>query len=543
MMVSHQVEELAAEAGVQVKRRFSIVWIVPLVALLIGGWLAFKAISEKGPTITITFSNAEGMEAGKTKIKYKDVEVGQVEKIELSQSISHVIVTAKLVKGGEQYLTDKTKFWVVRARVHGGSVSGLTTLLSGAYIGVDPCQDGKPTRTFKGLDAQPVVTLGQPGRHFRLNADALGSLDIGAPVYYRQIQVGQVVGYKLGQGGRGVDIQIFIEAPHHKQVKENTRFWNASGIDVTLNAQGLKVDVQSLISVISGGIAFDQPKDSPPGDEAKDEAAFHLYQDRASTNEKSFSIRNYYLMLFNQSVRGLYIGAPVELYGIKVGEVIDLNLEFDVTNKQFLVPVLIAVEPERIRVVNQKDGNGDMRKTPYVFLKEMVEQRGLRAQLQNGNLLTGQLMVNLDFYPDLPKKTLYFKGKYPVVPTIPGTFQQLQESVVKLIGNLEKVPFREIGAEVRLVLQETQNTLKQIRGLAEKLTQDTAPQAKATLMDLQKVLLEMQKTLNQDSPLNYNAKKTLEELTRTLRTVRELAETLDKRPQSIIFGKEKEKHE
>lgn len=533
----------AAEAVIQSKRRFSIVWIVPLVALAIGSWLAFKAISEKGPTITITFSSADGLEAGKTKIKFKDVEIGQVESIALTEDASKVVATAKMIKGSEPYLTDQTKFWVVRPRISGGSVSGLGTMLSGAYIGIDSNRTGSPAHAFTGLEVPPVVTIGQPGRHFTLQADTLGSLDIGSPVYYRQIQVGQVVSYSFDQNGKAVNIKIFIEAPHHTRVTENTRFWNASGFDVSLNAQGLKVDTQSMISILSGGIAFDVPKESVPGEEAKENTIFFLYADRNATQEKMYTVRNYWMLLFDESVRGLSIGAPVELYGIKLGEVVDLSLEFDVEKKKFQVPVVIAMEPERISSAKKEEALKIAKNDPESFMKVLVEQQGLRAQLQSANLLTGQLMVNLVFVPDAPKATLSRHGEHRVVPTIPGSFERLQEGLSKIIANLEKVKFDQISGDLQQVLQDASVTLKQFGVLAKKLDTETAPKMQATIAELQKTLIELQRSIGKDSPLNYNARNTLEELAQALRSIRELADTLESRPQSIIFGKEKEVHE
>ena len=552
----NQAAQQAATARTQNKRAFSIIWAVPIVALLIGGWLAFKAYSEKGPTITVTFVSGEGLEAGKTKIKYRDVEVGEIERITLSEDISRVVVIAKLVKGSEKYLTDKTKFWVVRARIRGGSVSGLGTVLSGAYISIDPDKTGKATRTFTGLEVPPVITLGQPGRHFRLNTDNLGSLDIGAPVYYRQIQVGQVVGYGFGAEGKEVDIQLFIEAPYHAWVTENTRFWNASGIDVSLNAQGLKVNTQSMVSIVSGGIAFDVPNGTQPGKEAEDNTVFSLYPDRASIQEKIYTVRRSWMLLFDQSVRGLSVGAPVELHGIQIGEVVSLDLEYDAAMKNFYVPVVIAIEPERIRVSNGNDPMLPTADKSESMLKWLVEERGLRAQLKTGNLLTGQLMVNLEFHPAEPKVQLAHRNGYPLVPTMPGSLEQLQESLTKITSRLEKVPFDEIGAELQLALQEARATLKQIGGFAGTLTNETAPELQTTLVklqqsletlqgtvgvELQKTLVELQKSVGKDSPLNYNAQKTLEELSLTLRSLRELTSTLEQQPQSIVFGKEKEK--
>ena len=268
-MNEQQIEETgasgAAQAVVKPKKSVSIVWIVPLVAILIGGWLVYKAITEKGPTITITFQNAEGLEAGKTKIKFKDVEVGQVEDIHLSPDLSQVIVTAQLTRDAKEYLTENTRFWVVRARIAGGGVSGLGTLFSGAYIGMDPGKPGKTARSFKGLDTQPIVTTDLPGRHFVLKAERLGSLDVGKPVYFRQIKVGQVVAYEMEKDGQDVDIKIFIHAPHHERIRENTRFWNAGGLDVSVDAGGIKVNTESFVAIMIGGIAFENPKNSDPG--------------------------------------------------------------------------------------------------------------------------------------------------------------------------------------------------------------------------------------------------------------------------------------
>ena len=568
MTEQQQSEQEIARAEIKTRPALSFVWIVPLVALIIGGWLAYKAISEKGPTITITFHTAEDLEAGKTKIKYKDVDIGQVEKITLSEDISKVVVTAKLVKGAETYLTDKTQFWVVRARVQGGSVTGLGTLLSGAYIGVNPSKEGMPTLAYTGLEVPPVVTVGLPGRHFMLKADTLGSLDIGAPVYYRQIEVGQVVSYGYGEDGQDVNIRVFINAPYDKQVTRNTRFWNASGIDVTLNAEGLKINTESMVAVATGGIAFDLPKDVVRGEEAADGAVFRLYADKASIQEKTYTIRNQWLLVFEQSVRGLNVGAPVEFYGIKVGEVIDLNLDFDAETERFFVPVIIAVEPERIRVVNKKEIQTDEQEYREGLLRQLVEQQGLRAQLRSANLLTGALAVNLAFFPDSPKSSLVYRDNIPMVPTIPGSFDRLQESMVKIIGNLEKVPFDKIGSDISLLMEdlrsvmgqaggligkiddsvlplldEAQKTLTDFHGLIGALDAETLPQAEATFVELQNTLTELQQSIGVESPLQYQARKTLKELVLTLRAVTDLMNTLEDRPESVIFGKGKSSHE
>ena len=535
--MSEPATDRAATATVRTRRGPSLVWIVPIVALLIGAWLGIKAMREQGPTITITFASAEGLEAGKTRIRYRDVEVGQVESIGLAND--RVVVTAKLIKETEPYLTDQTRFWVVRPRFRGGSVSGLGTVLSGAYIGVDAGRSGQPKKEFTGLEVPPVVTVGQPGRHFHLTAESLGSLDIGAPVYFRQIQVGQVVGYGFAADGRTVDVQIFVEAPHHTRVTENTRFWNASGIEVSLDAQGLKVDTQSLVSILSGGIAFDLPREGEePGGEAAENATYRLYANRADTQEQRYTVRTHWLLLFDESVRGLSKGAPVELFGIKVGEVVDLSLEFDTASKRFQVPVLVAIEPERIRAANREKALQQIKHDPTTFMKVLVEERGLRAQLQSGNLLTGQLMINLVFVPDAPRVTLAERDGHRVVPTVPGQFQRLQESLTRIVARIEQVPFDRIGTELQGTLTGARQTLQATTALAGRLDRETAPQLEATLARLERTLAELQATAGRNAPLPQQAERALEELSQTLRSLRDLTDTLESRPQSLIFGKE-----
>lgn len=527
----------AATARVKPGHGFSIVWIVPLVALLIGGWLAFKAISEKGPTIKIAFASAEGLEAGKTRIKYKDVEIGKVDEIRLSDDLSTVVVTAELVRESEKFLTDKTRFWVVRARVSGGTVTGLSTVLSGVYIGVDPSRDGTPTREFTGLDVPPVVTTDQPGRHFWVRADRLGSLDVGAPVYYRQIQVGQVVSYGFSPDGEAVDIQLFVEAPHHTKVTENTRFWNTSGIHVDLTADGLKITTESLITIITGGLAFDLPDGLPPGKEAEPDAVFRLYPDHASTQEKSYTIRRYWMLYFDQSVRGLSVGAPVELYGIKIGEVVGLELAYDTGKHDFRVPVKVVIEPERISGIGTATAQKAAAENSEAIVRMLVEERGMRAQLKNRNLLTGQMLIDLAFHRDAKKARLTHVEGYPVIPTIPGSLEQLQESLTRIATRLEKVPFEQIGNELSETLKDTRIMVRQAGDLAGTLNSETAPQFKATLDELQKTLTELQGMLGKDSRLNYTTRKSFEELTLTLRSLRELADSLERRPESVLFGK------
>ncbi|MBI5593889.1 MAG: MCE family protein [Deltaproteobacteria bacterium] len=534
------------------KRRLSLVWLVPVVAALIGGWLIYKTLSEKGPEVTIIFKTAEGLEAGKTKIKFKDVEVGQVTELSLTEDFSQVSVKAQFVKGAEAYLTENTRFWVVRARVAAYGVSGLGTLLSGAYIDIDPGKPGKPELKFNGLEEPPIFTTVDPGRVFTLKADRKGSIDIGAPVYYRQITVGKVIAYHLDPEGPSILFKIFINAPYHQYVHENTRFWNASGFDMKLDTQGIRIQTESFVSLMVGGIAFDIPNNyESPGEAAKEEAVFTLYANRDAAEKIDYAEKKLFLLNFDTSVRGLSPGAPVEFRGIQIGEVINLKLEYDAIKKSFEIPVLIVIEAGRL---NLKDNKAP--KEPEKVIDYLVA-KGFRAQLKTGNLVTGQQYVSLDFFPNAAPMHITYQGEYPVIPTLPTQIEEIASKVGQFIAKLDKLPIDQIGNDLKDTLQGARritnspeigealhslNTaVKEIQMLTASLRTGTAPELNAVLKQAKLSLATSKAVLETDSPLQYRMKETLEELSDAARSLRVLVEYLESHPESIVTGKGSEK--
>lgn len=551
----------APVAQVRTGRSFSIIWVVPFIALMIGGWLAYKAMSEKGPTITITFENADGLEAGKTAIKFKDVEIGKVTKIELLKNLQGVVVTAEMRRDSETYLTDKTQFWVVRARVAAGEVTGLGTLFSGAYIGCNPSLEGRGRRSFTGLEQPPVLTEGLPGRHFILQSGSLGSLDLGSPVYYRGIKVGQVVKYDFDEEVESVHIKVFINAPFHEKVRDTTKFWIASGFDVKMDATGVKVDTQSLVSILMGGIAFDTAPEVKATGQAKENGQFPLFENRESSKEESYAVKRYYLLYFNQSVRGLSPGAPVEIKGIKIGEVVKIELQFDGKTLDFKIPVLVKIEPARINelvteegtiirgdemdgdILDDSQGNGIDRQT------QLLVDKGLRAQLKTGNMLTGQLFVDLDFYPDTVPEKLAIKKGYQVLPTMPTPFAQIVDRADNLLKHIEEVQFGRIGKDVDIALRELSALLVELKSVSKSINSETLPRVNnetiprinASLEELNATMKGISGTLGPDSALNYNSGKIMEEFSMAIRSLRSLLDYLERDPQALILGKEEEK--
>jgi paraquat-inducible protein B len=551
------------EARVEVRRRISIVWIIPLVAAVIGGTLAYKAITERGPTITIAFKTAEGLEAGKTRIKYKDVELGRVESISLSDDLSRVVVTASLSRQTERYLNTNTRFWVVRARIAAGEVYGLGTLFSGVYIAMEPGPDGDPRRDFVGLERPPVVTADFPGRRFRLRADRLGSLDIGAPVYYRQIRVGQVDSYDLEPDGLAVNIGIFIEAPYHRHVYRNTRFWNAGGLDLRLDPSGLRLNTPSLASLLIGGIAFDTPVDLEPGEPASEGDVFQVYNSFEDSRQKTYAIKDRYLLHFENSVRGLIAGSPVEFGGIRIGQVLDLSLEFDPKRATFRLPVLIEIEPERITGGKQAWTQANRRTT----MEQLVE-KGFRAQLKTASMITGRLVVDFDFYPEAPPEHIVWEGKYPLLPTVPGALQELTGSVVRLVERLNQwpierigsqmntaldslnatlerarvkldgIPAEQIGADLSAAIKTFSATLDQTQGLVRRLDAKVAVEAGVLLEQARQTLASMETAMGKDAVLTQEARRAATELADAAQAMRILADYLSRHPEALIYGKE-----
>ena len=517
-------------AQVRRKQSFSLVWIVPIIAVVVGILLAVQAIITKGPLVTITFSTAAGLVAGKTEIRYKDVTVGLIESIHLSDDLSTVIAEARMDNSIKPYLLDTTQFWIETARISAGEISGLGTLFSGAFIAMDP-GDGKEARTvFKGRNSPPVVTTGLPGRLFTLEAESLGSITIRTPVYYRQIKVGEVVSYQLRDDGKGVRAQIFINTPYEKFVKTSSRFWNASGFDFKLDANGVQISTESLTSILYGGIAFETPVGFEMESEADAGHIFPLFSNYGKSKEERFYSRDYYFVHFPHSIRGLEPGAAIEFLGFKVGEVVDMKLELDVDKVQFLTPVLFYIEPERVVV---RDGN-------IVNGKELMEtmvDHGLRVQLKSSNLLTGQLYIDLVIDKTAAKKEILYDLSHPLLPAASSEVEELTSSVRTILDGLKRVEFERLGAELETSLSLLNSNLKKTDQLFADLNGQTTPQLGVALQNLQTTMDAVRNSLGPDSDLNRDARVALTEISEASRSIRLLMNYLSDHPEALLRGK------
>ncbi|CFP75200.1 paraquat-inducible protein B [Bordetella pertussis] len=520
------------------KSRISWIWLVPIVAALAGLSLVVRTIMQAGPEITILFDTAEGLEVGKTQVRYKDVNIGVVQGIHFNEDRSKVVVEAELAKEVSNLARDGTQFWVVRPRLGISGVSGLGTLLSGAYIGVDapPDKEGGTDRAskfeFVGLELPPAVTHDRAGKRFMLSATDLGSLDIGSPVYFRRIPVGRVIGYKLDDSGRGVNVEVFVDAPNDRFVTDSTRFWNASGVDVAVNASGLKVRTQSLVSLAVGGVAFESVS-ARQGEPVKADTRFELYESetaaKANPDDQPFPIR----MRFDQSIRGLTVGSPIDFQGITLGEVTRIAIDFDNAKKRFFAVVDATVYPERIgRVFDEIRARTEASSGSHAAgqLLSIMIKYGLRAQLRTANLLTGQLYIVLDTFPEAPP-VAFVPGDDPVIiPTIPGQLDQLQAQISSIVTKIEKIPFDQIGTDLRATLASTAK-------LMNRLDKDLAPEARAVLRQARQSLVDINNMLAPDSGLPANTERAMQEMSRAARSLRNLADYLQTNPEALLKGR------
>ena len=517
-------------------RRFSVslVWIVPIVAVLVGISLVVHSVLQQGPTITLNFKTGSGLTANKTEVKYRNVVIGQVTEVALSDDQKSVNATVKLAKQADSFTRADSQFWVVRPRIGAGGVSGIDTLLSGDYIGADIGQSETRAKQFTGLENPPPITYGEPGKRFTLHTQNLGSLDIGSPVYYRKIEVGQVVAYKLDAEGKGVDIEVFVHAPNDVYVTENTRFWNASGIDLSVGANGFALKTESLSSMLVGGIAFLAPPYSPNDKPAGEERTFELFDDQLAALVPPNGQGQYMSLRFDQALRGLKVGAPVEFLGVEFGKVVSINLDFDAKKRSFPLNVGIVIYPQLLGQAHTKllktmnhDPNDE---AAGVRLIGSFIENGLRAQARSGNLLTGQLYIALDFYPKAEKVAFDPKARPVSIPTIPGNLEQLQEKLENIVNKINQLPIERIAGNLDSNLVELRKGLTQFNA-------KTLPSVQNTLADVSKTLQSASSTLAEDSPQREQLTQTLDELGRMSRSLRELSDYLGRHPESLIRGR------
>jgi paraquat-inducible protein B len=518
----------SSEVILDKKTELPLVWLLPLIALLVSGWLIAKSVNEKGPVITINFPTAEGLEVDKTKIKYLDVEIGKVTAISINDDLKTILITAQMSSTATGYLNKNTSFWVVRPQVGLGGISGLGTLLSGPYIEIKP-GDGIREEHFTGLTTPPFLKNNAEGTHFILETHNLGSMKPGTQINFHGIFVGEVLSYTLSEGENAIHLTVFINKPYDQFVRKNTRFWIDSGVDLSASADGFKVRTGPLISLLSGGIAFRTASEDSIENIQHENSIFQLYDTYDLSTQIIYQNTLKYVMYFNGSVRGLTLGAPVQLRGIPIGKVTDINLELDKKTAEIHIPVTVELETDRIKEINNQNNLSD---------KDVMTQlinKGLRAQLQTGSLLTGQLLVDLDFHPKSKIVLSDNKSIYPEFPTTASSLDQFTHSANIILDKIAKLPLEDLTSEANKTLQSLQGTSNAATSMLVT--------AKSTLDTTDKTMTSAHHILNSLEPgssTHYELEQLLQELTQAASSVKQLTDYLEQNPNALIRGKKEQ---
>jgi paraquat-inducible protein B len=532
--------------------RLSAVWIIPIIAALMGGWIVLQKVLSEGPAIEVSFASAEGLEAGKTTVKYNGLDVGVIKSLTVSADHERILASVQMAPATRDWLVEGTSFWVVRPRIAGGSITGLGTLLSGSYVGMAIGSGSDSRRSFTASEVPPVVAATTPGRFFRLKAANLGSLDYGAPIYFRRIQVGQLTAYGLDDDGRELTLTIFVKAPYDRFVKPETRFWQASGLDFSIDANGLNVQTQSLLSVLIGGIAFDTPVAGETADRAPAETTFELFADEKLAMKAPERDAQRFVLYFDEAVRGLSAGAPLTFLGLPIGEVLSVRLDAGERRKlQVRARVLIAVYPRRFLdiLADPQALNAGKPLTPAArrdFAERLVA-RGLRAHLRTANLLTGQLYIALDYAAEPARAKIDWAATPPVFPVARGRLTDLEEKATSILTKVDQLPLKAIGRDLQRSLATLAQTLDEANLLVKRWGGELTPElgravgdARRTFAAAERTLTAAERTVAPDSALVGEMHATLSEVQRALQSIRALTDYLERHPEALIRGKNEE---
>ena len=522
------------------KSRISWVWLIPLVAAIVAGFLAWRTARQQGSEITIAFHSAEGLVADQTKIRYKAVELGQVVSVRLADDIQSVIATIRMRREADAFLTDAARFWVVRPRLSSGSLAGIETLVSGAYIEMDPGQpSGQKQYAFTGLETPPAVRSGEPGTTYRLKAERLGSLASGAPVFYRDIAAGEVLDYNIGNGLGPITLDIFVRAPYDKLVRDGSKFWNASGLSVQVGTGGIHVELASLQAVLNGGVAYDAPAD-PSAAPARADTEFQLYANIDAARSAGYRNHLDFVAYFEASASGLSEGAEVDFFGIQVGTVSNVALEFDPLTSRPRVKVSFQVQPDRIKsaVVNSED--------PIEIARKLVAL-GMRAQLQTGSFLTGSKILGLNLDKDAPPAELTKLNGEWVVPSEGGGLDNILSSASNIANKLDRLPIDEIAANLNRTLRSASTAVAGVGDLAKNANAGLSPalaRLPAITASLERAVTQADRVLGsvdrgygKDSEIQRELTRAMVQVGDTARSIRQLADFLDRHPEALIRGR------
>jgi paraquat-inducible protein B len=550
--------EATIRARVGRSRRLSPIWAIPIVTVLIAGYLVWHEFAKRGPTIVVTFETAEGLTAGQSQVRLLDVTIGTVQGIALSEDRGRVNVTIRMDREVEALLTRDARFWVVKPRLFAGTVSGLSTLLSGAYIQLAPgSRDAPPARSFTGLEDPPLLVADDPGRTVMLRTERLGSLSVGSPVFFRDLSVGEVLGWDISDMAEHVTIHAFIRAPYDRYIHEGSRFWNASGVSLKLGAEGVQLQLESIRALLLGGIAFETPEAARRGAAASPDHVFRLYASQEAAQNANDRRRIPLVSYFTDSVGGLSPGAPVQFQGVRIGEVLGYDLEYDAATDRLRIPVRYEIDPERIA------GSGAALARGPLENARMLVRQGMRARLASANLLTGQQLISMEMVTNAPPAEVELADGVIVMPSAPGQFASILDGVNQVIARVEAMPLQQIGdnlndtiaginalvrgPELQAAIASLQGTLATAEETLRRIDSAAAPALRnlpqlvnslnGAAAQANRLMLSVNRGYGDESQFRRDLDRMLEQISVAARSLRTLADQLNRNPEALIRGR------
>jgi paraquat-inducible protein B len=533
-------EQQTPDATIKPIKTISTVWFIPLIAVFIGCWMLYYQWSNEGSKITIHFSTAEGMEAGKTKIKSRNVDIGEVSKIELNESGDGVIVTAKIKKPAEHFLVKDSIFWVVSPQISHTGVSGLSTLISGVYIEISPGKSTDENFVFEALDSPPVTPVGTPGLHITLNSNDQFAYSKGDPIIYKGLTVGQFEDIYFNFEERVVYYNAFIKAPYHQLLTSNTKFWDVSGLRLDLNADGISVKTGNFETMLTNGVTFDIPKGMSIGEKIGDRSYYDIYASYEAADDERYRRSVEFVVLVSDSIRGLSIGAPVEYRGVQIGKVRSTNLALSrpqekLIKEEFKIPVLISLQPGRVGLPDNDNGESLLTEQNVYWIKN-----GLKAVMRTGNILTGSLYVDLQHRKDQPVNEIAKYSDYPIIPTSSDDFAQITAKAEQFMDNLNNIPLDNLSNNANQLMLEVTQTAQELKGVSQDLgkllsqveQQEISHQLSKTLQGID----TLTKDLSSGSTGYEDLRITLKTLTATMNELKPLLNQLKHKPNSLLFN-------
>jgi paraquat-inducible protein B len=523
------------QAEISRGRSFSGIWIIPLIALLLGVYMVVHTWLTEGPTITVAFNNASGLTQGKTKIKYRNVDMGIVEEVRLNDNFDGVIATIKLDRQTLPLLREDTRFWVVTARVGMGNISGLDTLLSGAYIQLAPGEGVEGKRKFVALEQPPLTPTGAPGLRLKLISESASSVSAGDAVLYNSYKVGRVESMTFDPSDRKAHYTLFIDAPYHELVDSQTRFWNVSGISLSAGADGFKLETGSMDTVLLGGVAFGLPPGLTKGEPVEHNTEFELYSSYEDILKNPFRYGTHYVVSFSQNIKGLLPGAPVEYRGITLGRVkrimlkesIEYNIEQGIEGQGADVPILIYVEPGRLELPDSKPSIESLHNAIRFGVAN-----GMRASLETGSLLTGAKYVNIDYFEGVEEAAVGSFLEYPTIPAIETGLGQIEQKLTAVLDKINALPLNDTVSSANAAIATLNETLDSLHTImASQSTQQLPEQLNTTLQQLQVTL----DGLSPNSEAYQSINSSLLRLNRTMGNLESLTRTLSGQPNAAVM--------